>query len=291
MLTVLQIIEKSAEYLKKYEVESPRLNAELLLADILKCKRFDLYLNYDRPLSENEINKMREYLKRRANREPLQYIINKAYFYKYEFYVNSKVLIPRPETEILVEYTINSLGKNFNGNILDVGVGSGNISICLANDLPDSKIFGIDISTDALDAARINSQKLLKENNLYLYILDILNSKEIIEFVEKNCPDKFDAIVANPPYVSIDEYANLQKEITDFEPKIAVTDNGDGLNFYRSIAENSQTLIKRGGKIFCEIGKDQSESIAEIFQNYKIKTLKIIEDYQKIPRIIIGEKE
>lgn len=291
MLTILEAIQKSADYLQKYNIESPRLNAELMLSEILKCKRFDLYLNFDKPLKQEEINLMRDYLRRRANNEPLQYIIGKAYFYKYEFFINKNVLIPRPETELLIEETLNLYNSEYEGLILDVGCGSGNITISLANELPKTKIVSIDVSDKAIEVAKINSSSLAKNDNISFHILDFLNSEKIKNFINEQYPEKFDAIVSNPPYVAIKDYQSLQKEITDYEPQIAVTDGNDGLTFYKAIAENSPILLKEKGKIVCEIGKDQIDFIVEIFNKNKINILKIVKDYQQIPRIIIGERE
>jgi release factor glutamine methyltransferase len=157
MLTVLDAINLSTEFLEKKEIESPRINAELLLAHTLNCKRLDLYLSYDRPLSEDEIKIYREFIRRRSKSEPLQYIIGKVEFYGLEYKVNPSVLIPRQETEILVETIINSVNKEDKLTILDIGAGSGNISISLARYLPNAKITATDKSEDALETARANA--------------------------------------------------------------------------------------------------------------------------------------
>ncbi|MDH7604662.1 MAG: peptide chain release factor N(5)-glutamine methyltransferase [Melioribacter sp.] len=284
MLTVLESLKLSAEYLEKKGIESPRLNAELLLADVLNCKRLDLYLKYDQPLSEDEINKYREYLSRRSKNEPLQYIVGKAEFYGLEFKVNPSVLIPRPETELLVETIINLEKDKSKTLILDIGTGSGNIAITLAKYLPYAKIIAMDISSEALNVAKENSE--------------FYNTSNQIEFIRKNIFDdfslydlKFDVVVSNPPYVSIEDYNFLQKEIINYEPKIAVTDNEDGMKFYKRITQISKQCLKSNGKLFYEIGKGQSEIISKMMAEENFYDIHILKDYQQIDRVIYGTKK
>jgi len=284
MLTVLESLKLSAEYLEKKGIESPRLNAELLLADILKCKRLDLYLKYDQPLNEDELNKYREYLSRRGKNEPLQYIIGKADFFGLEFKVNPSVLIPRPETEILVDTIINLEKQKNDLIILDIGTGSGNIAISLALNLPQSKIIALDISKEALSVAKENAE--------------IYNASNQIEFVRKNILDEFslndlmfDVIVSNPPYVGIQDYKNLQKEIVEYEPRIAVTDDEDGLKFFRKIIHLSIKHLKHHGKLFFEIGMGQSNVVYDMMKNSGLYDIQIIKDYQNIDRVIYGIKK
>ena len=159
MLTILGVITKSTEYLDRKGIESPRANAEILLANILNCKRLELYLLYDKPLRDSELNSYREYLKRRSNYEPIQYITGSVEFYTLELKVTPAVLIPRPETEILVEVIIDSVKKEDELFILDFGSGCGNISIALAENLPNVHVTGIDISKDAIMIANENLEK------------------------------------------------------------------------------------------------------------------------------------
>ncbi|MCH9028750.1 MAG: peptide chain release factor N(5)-glutamine methyltransferase, partial [Bacteroidetes bacterium] len=159
MLTILGVITKSTEYLDRKGIESPRANAEILLANILNCKRLELYLLYDKPLRDSELNSYREYLKRRSNYEPIQYITGSVEFYTLELKVTPAVLIPRPETEILVEVIIDSVKKEDELFILDFGSGCGNISIALAENLPNVHVTGIDISKDAIMIANENIEK------------------------------------------------------------------------------------------------------------------------------------
>ena len=284
MITVLESINLSSNYLAQKGIESPRTNAELLLADILKCKRLDLYLSFDKPLEKNEIEKYREYIKRRGNFEPLQYITGKVEFYGLELNVNLEVLIPRPETEILVETLIHHLKNESNQTILDIGCGSGNISIALAVNFPSLKIFCTDINEGALNVAKQNAEKHSVSDKIEFNNHNIL-TEDLNQF-----PD-FDVIVSNPPYVSADEFPSLQREIKDYEPRKAVTDIADGLTFFKVISAKSFSKLKQRGKLFFEMAEGQSREVTEIMKMNSYKDIEIIKDYQNIDRVIFGEKE
>ena len=284
MLTVLDALNKSTEYLEKKGIESPRMNAELLLADILMCKRLELYLMYDRPLTEKELTEYREYLKRRSTFEPAQYIIGTVEFYGLEFKVSPAVLIPRPETEILVETVINSVRKEDELRIMDIGSGCGNISIAIALNLAKANVTGIEISESAIAVA---------EENLKIY--DLIQRVSFLNYdilsVNRNEFSDFDIIVSNPPYVSKEDYGKVQKEILNYEPDIAVTDFHDGYKFYREIISLAEQKLKPNGKIFLEIGQGQSQKISEFMNENNFKEIFIVQDYQKIDRVIYGVKK
>ena len=284
MLTVLESIKLSTEYLQSKGIESPRINAELLLANILNCKRLDIYLKFDQPLKEDEIKIYQEYIRRRGKFEPLQYIIGSVEFFGLEFKVNKSVLIPRPETEILVETVISSVPKEELVKILDIGTGSGNIAISLAKSLLNTKITAIDNSPEALGIAKENAK---------------LNSvEERIEFVNESIlmdnnysTKKYDIIVSNPPYVPASEFQNLQPELKVYEPRIALTDENDGFSFFRIISSKSKSILKEKGKLFFEVGKDQFQKVEEILNENNFKNITVKKDYQNIERVIYGEFE
>lgn len=281
MLTVLDSIKLSTEYLEKKGVESPRINAELLLAHILNCKRLDLYLAFERPLSEEEVSLYRSFLKRRGEFEPLQYILGSVEFYGLPFNVNSSVLIPRPETEMLVEEIINHYKETNELNILDVGTGSGNIAVTLAHNLPNSRITATDISKEALKIAEKNSVMNRTENQVNFVLSDILSD----ELIGNN----FDLIVSNPPYVSIKDYEELRPELKVYEPRKALTDDSDGLIYYRAITSRAHRLLKSKGRLFYEIGKGQAEEVKNILEESKFTLIQIRNDYLNIERVISGE--
>ncbi|MGA7839135.1 MAG: peptide chain release factor N(5)-glutamine methyltransferase [Ignavibacteriaceae bacterium] len=281
MLTVLDAINLSADYLKKKNIESPRINAEHLLSHVLKRKRLELYLSFDKPLNEDETNLYRELIRRRGTSEPLQYILGSVEFYGLEFRVTRDVLIPRPETEILVEKIIESFDKNSQLKILDIGTGSGNIAISLAKNFNNAEVKGIDVSGEALTIAKENSRLNDVNGNVKFGILDVLNQNITSEV-------KYDVIVSNPPYVSVKEYPDLRPELNVYEPRIALTDENDGLNFYRAISEKSKNILKKDGQIFFEIGQGQCEEIKNILERNKFSDIKIFKDYSDIERVITG---
>jgi len=281
MITVLESIRLSTQYLNEKGIDSSRINAELLLADVLNCKRLDLYLLFDRPLSEPELKKYREYIRRRGKFEPLQYILGKVEFYGLKLMVTSAVLIPRPETEILVETIINQFSEQVEIAILDIGCGTGNISIALAKKIESVKIISTDISEDVLDIANMNAKNNMVESKIEFINHDILKNN-LDNF------QQFDIIVSNPPYVSIDNFKSLQKEIIEFEPKAAVTDNNDGYTFYRIISEKAKNKLKPNGKLFFEIAEGQSDEVKKIMEKNNFLNIKAIKDYQSIDRVVYG---
>jgi release factor glutamine methyltransferase len=281
MLTVLEAINRSTEFLEKKNIESPRTNAEHLLAHVLKCKRLDLYLAFDRPLKEDETNIYREFIVRRGKTEPLQYIVGSVEFFGLEFKVNPSVLIPRPETELLIEKILESVNKEDSLKILDIGTGSGNIAVSLAKNLSNSTLTAIDISEDAIEVAEENSELNNINGQISFYKIDFVNEQG---FNESN----FDLIVSNPPYVSINDYSELSPELKDHEPKIALTDNKDGLNFYSEISKKAQTLLNKNGKLFFEVGMGQAEEVKTILIQNSFSDIEIFKDYSNIERVVKG---
>ncbi len=280
-MTVLESLQLSTDFLEKKGIESPRLNAELLLADILNCKRLDLYLKFDQPLKENEVDKYREWISRRGKFEPLQYVTGKVEFYGMQFKVTRDVLIPRSETEILVEEVIKFCKGKTGLKILDIGTGSGNIPIALAKNLVGAEIVTVDVSAEAIEVAKENAVMNGVESEIKFILSDVNH------YTTET--DLFDIVISNPPYISAEEYPTLQKEITDYEPSIALTDAKDGLDFYRVISERSKSFLKRGGNIFLEIGQGQKEDIEKILSANEFTEIHFIKDYQQIDRVAIGE--
>jgi release factor glutamine methyltransferase len=282
MLTVLEAITKSTEYLEKKGIESPRINAELLLSHVLNCKRLNLYLSFDRPLTESEIKEYRELLKRRSGFEPLQYITGNIEFYGLQFKVDPRALIPRPETEILIDTILKCVSRESKLCLLDIGTGSGNIAISLAKNLNAAKIVGTDISSKALELAKENSEKNGVKNMVEFYQMDILDTMKFDD-------NQFDIIVSNPPYISKSEFPDLAPELNRYEPKFALTDDADGLTFYKVISDKSRQLLKKDGKLFFELGLGQSNNVKRIMEEIGYSQIKIVKDLSNIDRVIHGE--
>jgi len=282
MHTVLELLNLTANFFEQKGIESARLNAELLLADILRCKRLDLYLSFDKPVKEEEVDNYRAFVKRRGNREPLQYILGYVEFYGLTFLVNKNVLIPRQETELLIETILKTTDKEVHLNILDIGTGSGIIAVTLAKHLPNAKIFAVDKSDDAITVAKQNAVAHNVAQQITYLQNDVLKSSLPMD-------KKIDIIVSNPPYVSLNEFQSLQKEIIVHEPNFAVTDFSDGLTFYREIIESSKNYLNENGKIFFELGAGQSAQVKALFELHNFSSIEIRKDYSNIDRVIKGE--
>lgn len=274
--TIIELINWGTDFFKEKQIESQRLNIELLLCKVLKCERLYLYTNFDKPLSEQELAELRDFVKRRATGEPLQYIIGTVDFYKLNLNVNPSVLIPRPETEQLVEIILSQNGDKKNLRILEIGTGSGCIAIALAQNLPDSEVYAIDISLDALKLAKENAN-LNEVKNVFFKKMDILN-----EIPQK----KYDIIVSNPPYIPLLEYKDLEKELF-FEPEIALTDKSDGLGFYKRFASIFPKMLNAGGRFYLEMGETTHFSIENIFANTNFN-LSLANDFRQTKRFAIG---
>jgi release factor glutamine methyltransferase len=280
ILTILELINKTSSYFKQKNISNSRLNAEQLLARVLNIDRIQLYLQFDRLLSTEEMEKFRDYVRRRAGQEPLQYIIGGTEFMGLEFKLSPSVLVPRPETELLVERTLilkNEI-ETVNPKIWDIGTGSGCIAISIAHLWPECTLIASDISADALAQAKENAS-LNKVNKSIEFIKHNILSDPIDPGMQG------DIIVSNPPYISKEEFENLDNEIRFFEPQIALTDNSDGLIFYKrifSLLENSFkckfALLELSG-----INTAQIIALTKKLQFYEVN---IFNDLNNIPRVL-----
>lgn len=278
----INLLSKSIQYLKKYNVENARLDAEYIFAYVLGVKRISLMLNFDEEISEENKNLIRQYIVRRGKyREPLQYIVKEWEFYGYPIKVDGRVLIPRQDTEILVEQCIFLMKEKENPKILDIGTGSGAISIALAKELPESEVLGLDVSDDALKMAVIN-RELNNVSNLKFLKSDVFQHVR-----EKN----YDLIVSNPPYIPVEEYNELMPEVKEYEPRMALTDGGDGYYFYKKISEESVNYLKNGGYLAFEVGYNQGETVSQFMEKNGFQIIGRVADYGGIERVIIGRKE
>jgi release factor glutamine methyltransferase len=293
-VTILEVIKKTTPYFEKQGIESPRLTIELLLAHLLKKKRMQLYLEFERDLDEKTLALLREIVKRRVAGEPLQYITGETEFFGLKFMVDKRVLIPRPETELLVETVIKRLTAERPqagtpvlpttsevAKIVDVGTGSGCIAISLAKKLPEIEITAIDVSAEALEVARGNSKLHEVEKNIRFLESDLLD----------NIPSGFvaDAIVSNPPYIADGEIAKLPKEVRDFEPVRALAAGEDGLKVIRRLVMNARRVLSPSGFMALEIGAGQRLGIEEIFGQQRWDVVEVVKDLQGHERVIVAQ--
>ena len=283
-MTVLQVIQRSTEFLAKKGVDSPRLQAELLLAHLLKLPRMQLYLNFERALTPAEEDGLRELIKRRGQREPLQHIIGSVSFCGYEIAVNRHVLIPRPDTELLAargwEYlsTLNPQPST----AFDWGTGSACIAIALACKIPTLRVYATDSSPEALELAQRNAAS----NG----VADRIQFLSGLGFSALPNGIKFDLIISNPPYIPTAEISLLQPEVRDHDPRQALDGGPDGLDHIRQIAPQASAFLKPSGKVMLEFGDGQAESVRQLFSEQKWIVEDIVEDYTQQPRIFIGKR-
>jgi release factor glutamine methyltransferase len=279
-VTVLEAIQKSADFLAKKGVDSPRLQSELLLAHVLKTQRLKLYLDFARALSEQETTTLRDLVQRRGNREPLQHILGTAFFCGLEMKVNSNVLVPRPETELLAEHAwkfLNSLGRD--STFLDFGTGSGCIAIAVCHHAKQSRSRAIDRSTEALAVAT--------ENASLSKVSDRLTFLESDGFKSLNPADRFDLIVSNPPYIPSQEIESLQEEVRDYDPRAALDGGADGLDFYRMLGSESAHFLADRGKMMLEFGDGQESVLPSLFSATGWQVESVECDYTQRPRFLI----
>jgi release factor glutamine methyltransferase len=277
--TVLSVLEWSTRYLQARGFDEARLHVELLLSHVLGLSRIELYTKFDRPLISEELHRFKILLQRRLAREPLQYILGETEFMGLRLFVAPGVLIPRPETEILVEKTletIRTIGRS-DVDILDIGTGSGNIAIALASFVPEARVTAIDKSVDALSVAKKNVVRHTV-TNVTLQEADVLSDI----FPGR----KFDVIVSNPPYISREEIVSLAPEIREHEPRVATCDESDGFRFLTRIAQLAPVKLKQGGYLLLEVGFGQSEQVRKLLKQSGLTNIEVFNDYARVPRVM-----
>jgi release factor glutamine methyltransferase len=278
------MIKWGADYLKNKGFDEARLNIELLLSATLGLKRFDLYVRHDQPLKKEELERFKILLKRRLTHEPIQYILGLTNFYSIEMKVDRRALIPRPETETLVETVIEHcrtyLSEKNELYILDIGTGSGCIDVALAKFIKNSRVTSIDKSKEALGLASENAGITQTEKQIQFIELDFLTLKE------NSFGKKFDIIVSNPPYVSGLAFKDLAEDIKGFEPFEALSNGADGLAFFKRISESVHLLLNSGGWVFVETSFDQARDVERIFLEGGASSVQTKKDLSNIDRVV-----
>jgi release factor glutamine methyltransferase len=279
-VTVREVIQRSAEFLQRHGVDSPRLQAELLLSHLLKLPRLQLYLNHDRPLTEQETTALRALVQRRAKREPLQHLVGSTSFCGIELAVSPAALIPRPETETLAELAVAALAKCNSPLpvVLDFGAGTGCLAIALVAQCKIAQVHALDLSEAALMLARMNAERHGLSARVNFHLGD--------GFRALPSELRFDLLVSNPPYIPTAEIATLQPEVRDFDPHAALDGGADGLDFYRLLAREAPAWLKDGGGLFAEFGDGQEAVLPSLFNDAGWRAVSIHPDLTGRPRVL-----
>ncbi len=277
MSSIAEKLRHASEILQSGGIIEPRREAISLLVLALQKDKTFLIAHPEYELSGAEEKRFQDFLQRRASREPFQYIAGKQEFYGLDFEVNRNVLIPRPETELIVESAIEILRVKRNSNFCEVGIGSGCIAVSILHEVKTSNAIGLDISPKALEIAARNAAAHEVSNRLELKISNVF---EVLQ------NEKFDLIISNPPYIPSEEIENLQTEVRDFEPIIALTDRDDGLSIIEKIIVESPKFLNKEGFLLLEIGFGQADKVREIFEPEIWRVVEILPDLQGIPRMV-----
>ncbi len=278
--TVSEALIYGKKFLKEAGIESFSIDAEVLLMHAVRFDKVQLFTKNNYILSVEEDLSFELFLKERAKFKPVQYIVGKCEFMSLDFIVNESTLIPRGDTEILVEALIEYIKKYDFKTILDIGTGSGAVAVSTAAYCPQVSVTAVDVSEDALKTAKDNAKLNNVSERVSFFKSDVF----------KDVSGKFDAIVSNPPYIKSDLIPNLLPQVKDFEPLIALDGGTDGLYFYKKIISGSCRYLSNTGMLFFEIGFDQGEEVSGIMRYYGFADIKILKDLAGLDRVVLGKK-
>ena len=287
-VTPRRALDQAASALSRAGIESARLDAEVLLADALGVTRDRLYPDYDAPLTADRHERFCSLVGRRCRREPVAYLTGRREFWSLDFLVTPAVLVPRPETELLVETAVGLIGEtptlDLGFRILELGTGSGAIAVSLAREKPAAEIWATDISPAALEVARANASRHAVADKIHFCAGDLFEAvSDRREF--------FSMIVSNPPYVPSDEFDRLPRDVRDFEPRIALDGGSDGLDFYRRIVRAGRLYLASSGLVLFEIGEDMADEVVRLFADAGCYTLaRVYQDYSGRDRVVSARK-
>jgi release factor glutamine methyltransferase len=276
-MTLLEVLRASTSYLEKREIESPRLNAEHLLSHVLGRRRLELYLGFENIVSEAELIPLRELIRRRGQGEPLQHLLGTVEFCGHTFLSDKRALVPRPETEELVELILQSTINHQPSTILDVGTGSGVIALSLAAHFPEGTVYGVDVSIEALDLARENAQRLGLSDRVRFGHGNLLETLS----------ERFDLIVANLPYVAMKDRSTLSREVLH-DPEVALFAGEGGDELIRQLIEQAPVRLQSGGLLALEVGTGQAEGLCQLLRQKNYNDIQSKNDYSGIPRFLFA---
>lgn len=279
-MNIQTLLNQASKTLKQLSNTSSKLDSEILLSKIIKKNRKYLILNSNEELKKENIKSFDYLVKRRKKGEPIAYLINKKEFWKQNFYINQNVLIPRPDTELLVEETLKLFNVNSKLNMLDIGTGSGCILLSILKERRNFFGTGIDISKKAINVARFNAKMHQLSNRVKFYNSD----------VDKFLIGKYDLVVSNPPYIKRQDLKYLEVDVKGFEPKLALDGGKDGFSKITKVISKTSTLLKKNGRFILEIGFGQKKKILSILKQNNFFINKVVKDYGKNDRCVISTK-
>jgi release factor glutamine methyltransferase len=279
----LELIQRSTDFLMRKGVDSPRLQVELLLGHVLRMPRLQLYLQYDRELTPSEMDPLRELVRRRGDREPIQHLTGSTSFCGWEIEVTPAVLVPRPETERLAEIAVDLIGANGEGShCLDFGTGSGCLAVAIAAQCPTLQVDAVDVSAAAVAVARRNLARHGLSGRVTVYEGD--------GFSPLPAERRYGLIVSNPPYIPTGDIPGLEPEVRNFDPRGALDGGEDGLKYYRRLAMEASGRLENGGRLALELGDGQEMAVSEIFRGHNWIVERVERDYNGTPRVWVGRR-
>ena len=279
-MNIENTLNQGISILKANNIPNPHLDSEILLSESINKDKKHIILKSKKILNSNQLDNFNSLIERRKNGEPIAYLINKKEFWKDEFYINKNVLIPRPDTEIIIEQVLKIYSKNSQLQILDIGTGSGCIILSILKERANFYGTGIDISKKSINVSKFNAKKLKLGNRVRFYNSDVDNFKI----------GKYNIIVSNPPYIKLLSLKYLERNVVSFEPRLALSGGFDGFSIIRKVISKANTLIKKNGKLILEIGFNQKNKVKEILKKEGFYINKVLKDYGNNDRCIISTK-
>ena len=279
-MNIERAIQDAYQKLKNNNIKSAMLDSELLMANVINKSREFIILNLNKSICKKDLDNFQNMISQRKVGKPMAYLMNKKFFWKHEFFINKNVLIPRPDTEIIIEQVLRIYNNKKNINFLDIGFGSGCILLSILNERKDFRATGVDICNHALKVCKINAYKLGLETRVKLFNSDI----------DKFTLGKYDLIISNPPYIKNSDLRYLEKDVKEFEPKLALDGGLDGTSEIRKVIKKSSELIKYGGKLILEIAYNQKKEVKQLLNGNGFYVNSVIKDFAKNDRCIISTK-